>query len=226
MTALHWATRQKHVQLVWEILGLCPGLADRATRMHRNPSCWTPLMILADSMVPSGRDRDESASCEEAQIAAALASHMTLTGLSVQSGTYATVTHLAAGRAKLHIIKKVLWRMNDLGGKAAVIQHLGAQNGNVVDLVVRVRVTELSNTLKNVGRGRTPFLSISMKQKEGSREFQQERISFRFTLQAQGRTALDIAFRCNMDVAKYLQWWEAPSNIPPPEKDETAYRRG
>lgn len=40
---------------------------------------------------------------------------------------------------------------------------------------------------------------------------------------SQGRTALDIAPRCNVEIASYLTWWEAISNVPPPEHDERGY---
>ncbi|CAE7907967.1 SSRP1 [Symbiodinium sp. KB8] len=32
-----------------------------------------------------------------------------------------------------------------------------------------------------------------------------------------GKTCLDIALKCSLDVANYLTWWEAPSYHPPPE---------
>ncbi|CAE7314521.1 SSRP1, partial [Symbiodinium necroappetens] len=37
-----------------------------------------------------------------------------------------------------------------------------------------------------------------------------------------GKTCLDIALKCSLDVANYLTWWEAPSYHPPPEPWEKA----
>jgi len=134
MTLLHWACRQHAVKLVFAILGKCPTLCDRPTKAGRNPPNWTPLMVLADQPVATqsrqGPDWQEDISkCR--QIAAALVNHMTQTGLMTRGGTYSTVLHLAASRANTQLIKKVLFRMNDLGGKPAVHALLEVENATV-----------------------------------------------------------------------------------------------
>ena len=76
------------------------------------------MMILAD-MAPAQVDL---------RVATALAASMTVEGFNVRSGTYATVSHLAAARANIQLLKKILWRLYELGGRKAVVTHLCMQN--------------------------------------------------------------------------------------------------
>ena len=118
MTALHWAVRVGSLSLVFAILEKTPQLADRPTTVGRSPPHWTALMVMADqSYRPHHR-----------QMAAALVSHMSQTALSVRAGTLSTVSHLAAARGHIHLLKKVLWRLNDMGGHQAVSEHLAIVN--------------------------------------------------------------------------------------------------
>ena len=39
---------------------------------------------------------------------------MTVNGLQVRGGTLATVSHLAAARGHIHLLKKVLYRLNNM----------------------------------------------------------------------------------------------------------------
>lgn len=34
---------------------------------------------------------------------------------------------------------------------------------------------------------------------------------------------MDVALRCNVEMAQYLQWWGGVSKVPPPERDERGY---
>lgn len=134
MTLLHWACRQHAVRLVFAILAKCPTMSDRPTKAGRNPPHWTPLMVLADQPVATQsrvgpRWQEDISKCR--QIAAVLVNHMTQTGLMTRGGTYSTVLHLAASRANTQLIKKVLFRLNDLGGKPAVHALLEVENGSV-----------------------------------------------------------------------------------------------
>ena len=118
MTVLHWASRTLNYEVVLAILERAPELANVPTSLHRMPLHWTPLMILAD-MAPAQVDL---------RVATALAASMTVEGFNVRSGTYATVSHLAAARANIQLLKKILWRLYELGGRNAVVTHLCMQN--------------------------------------------------------------------------------------------------
>ena len=123
MTALHWAARVGSLRLVFALLEKAPDLAARPTQIGRNPPHWTPLMILAEQPL--------AANPHHHHMAAALCSHMSVTALMTRAGTLGTVSHLAAGRGNLHVLKKVLWRINDCGGKQAVMSHLSIANSTV-----------------------------------------------------------------------------------------------
>ena len=118
MTVLHWASRTLNYEVVLAILERAPELANVPTSLHRMPPHWTQLMILAD-MAPAQVDL---------RVATALPSSMTVEGFNVRSGTYATVSHLAAARANIQLLKKILWRLYELGGRNAVVTHLCMQN--------------------------------------------------------------------------------------------------
>ena len=118
MTALHWATKMGNRTVVWHLLDRAPDLANVPTSWHRQPPHWTPLMLLAD-LAPASVDM---------QVAKALAASMTVDGLNVRSGTYATATHLATARGNLALVKVILWRLEALGGKPVVTAHLKMAN--------------------------------------------------------------------------------------------------
>ena len=120
MNALHWAVRTASLPLVFALLEKAPQLANGTTGIGRNPPHWTPLMILAD--------QTRSANPNHQQMTSALCSHMSLNALMTRGGTLATVSHLAAGRGNLHVLKRVLWRIFDCGGQEAVIAHLAIAN--------------------------------------------------------------------------------------------------
>ena len=118
MTALHWAAKLGLRPVVFRLLDKCPELANVATSWYRQPPHWTPLMIIADQ--PPAR-LDE-------RLAHTIASSMSQEGLNVRSGTYATATHLAAARGNIALVKIILWRLNDLGGKPVGTAHLKLAN--------------------------------------------------------------------------------------------------
>ncbi|CAE7538303.1 unnamed protein product [Symbiodinium sp. CCMP2592] len=120
MTPLHWAVRTQSLSILWAILEKTPGLADRPTSIGRLPPHWTPLMVLADQ----GKNQNPV----HVQMASALVRHMSINGLQCRGGTLATVSHLAAARGHIHILKKVLWRLNDLGQHKLVMSHLEMAN--------------------------------------------------------------------------------------------------
>ena len=118
MTVLHWAVRVADREVVQQILSRAPDLANIPTHLQRQPPGWTPLMILADK---PPKEFDNS-------MALALCASMSAEGLNVRSGTYATATHLAAARGNLLLLKRILWRMNELGGRDLVVAHLKMRN--------------------------------------------------------------------------------------------------
>ena len=66
---------------------------------------------------------------------ASLTSYMTIEGLNNRSGTFSIVSHMAASRGHWNIIKKVLYRLDNLGGKKAVLAHLSMENAAVSRLM-------------------------------------------------------------------------------------------
>ena len=111
MSPLHAATRMLNVGLVRAILDKCPDLANVASRADRNPAHWTPIMTLAD-MGRGASSPDRSSEI----IGAALVGNMSRAGLNNRAANFVTVSHLATSRGNVHILKKVLHRLNDLGG--------------------------------------------------------------------------------------------------------------
>ena len=61
---------------------------------------------------------------------------MSLDGLNVRGTTYCTATHIAVSRSKWSLVKSILYRVNDLGGQAAVMSHTKMVNNNVPGLRV------------------------------------------------------------------------------------------
>ena len=118
MTALHWAVRVSDREVVQQILNRVPDLANIPTHLQRQPPQWTPLMILADKP-PAEYDN---------AVAMALCAAMSAEGFNVRSGTYATATHLAAARGNILLLKRILWRMNELGSRDLVVSHLKIRN--------------------------------------------------------------------------------------------------
>ena len=116
-TPLHVAVRLQNKVLVWALLEKAPALADMATYADRLPARFTALMVLAD--LPAQVDK---------QIAAALVTNMSLDGLNIRSNKLATATMLAVSRGHLSLIKRILFRINDLGGRAAAKAHLSHTN--------------------------------------------------------------------------------------------------
>jgi hypothetical protein len=136
MTPLHAATRMLNVSLVHALLDKCPDMADVASRADRNPAHWTPLMTLADM---GKRAHSGSGSADDRRseiIAAALVGNMTRDGLNNRAANWATVSHLATSRGHVHILKKVLYRLNELGGYNAVQDHLNLANAHASWLIL------------------------------------------------------------------------------------------
>ena len=104
MSPLHWAVRMGSLKLVFAILAKAPQLCDKASNMGRAPPHWTPLMILADQGVGQNLHHH--------QMASALVHQMSVNGLQTRGGTLTTVSRLAAARGHIHLLKKVLWRLN------------------------------------------------------------------------------------------------------------------
>lgn len=118
MTALHHAVRSGNLPLVFALSERAPELANVATKIERTPPCWTALMILADK---GPRQCDP-------QMCAVLAASMSAAGLNIRSGTYSNVSHMAAARGNLQLLKKVFYRLHDLTGATGVRSHLMTAN--------------------------------------------------------------------------------------------------
>lgn len=63
-------------------------------------------------------------------IAAALTARMTQSALNARTGSWSTCTHVAVSHANWVVVKKILWRLNELGGKKACTEHLEMTNHN------------------------------------------------------------------------------------------------
>lgn len=119
LTVLHHAVRSGSCDLVLAILTKSPSLANRVTLPHRQPGNWTPLMILAN--VPGDTDAD-------AKIGYLLCQHMDLAALNVRGTSWSTATHMAVSRSKWSLTKSILYRIDDLGGRGAVMDHTKQAN--------------------------------------------------------------------------------------------------
>lgn len=128
MTILHHAVRSFHLPLVLQIVEKCPSLANRPTAPNRQPGHWTPLMIFCNLNSPA---RNSPRAENENHIGYLLCQHMSLDGLNVRGTTYCTATHIAVSRSKWSLVKSILYRINDLGGKAAVMFHTKMVNNSV-----------------------------------------------------------------------------------------------
>ena len=100
-----------------------------------------------------------------------LLEHMPLEAINIQSGTGATVTHLAVPKGNRLLTELVVWSIYNKGGWEAVSEHLSLPN-------------------------------------------------------QMGKSALDLALRSNMALARMLRndWW-AVSLTPAPAADERDYSR-
>ncbi|CAL1135978.1 unnamed protein product [Cladocopium goreaui] len=114
LTLLHHAVRSFHLPLILQIVEKCPGLANRPTAPNRQPGHWTPLMIFCNlnSQAPNSQLAEN-----EKDIGYLLCQHMSLDGLNVRGTTYCTATHIAVPRSKWSLVKNILYRISDLGGK-------------------------------------------------------------------------------------------------------------
>ena len=118
MTCLHHAVRVGDRDVICALLQKVPELANVATNIRRNPPGWTPLMIIADN-APADTDL---------YVVGLLCASMTADGFNTRSGTYATATHMAVARGNLPVVKKILWRMDEIGSKSLVVSHMKMQN--------------------------------------------------------------------------------------------------
>ena len=128
MTVLHHAVRSLDLDFVLSICTKCPTLVNKATLPHRQPGHWTALMILANMKTPPAMSVEEEA---ESEIGYLLCQHMTLDALNCRGSTWATATHMAVSRGKWALIKSILYRIDDLGGRNAVLAHTRLTNNNV-----------------------------------------------------------------------------------------------
>ena len=78
-------------------------------------------MILANQPLAANNE-------DHKQMASVLVSRMSVNALGTRAGTLVTVSHLSAGRGHMHVLKRVLWRIFDCGGQAAVKAHLQIAN--------------------------------------------------------------------------------------------------
>ena len=123
LTVLHHAVRSLKFDLVMAIVERCPSLANRTTHPHRQPGHWTPLMIFAN-LPGAAQDPDG------AKIGYLLCQHMTLDSLNVRGSSWSTATHMAVSRTNWPLVKSILYRLDDLGGKTAVMNHTKMVNNN------------------------------------------------------------------------------------------------
>ena len=124
LTVLHHAVRSLKFDLVMAIVGRCPSLANRTTHPHRQPGHWTPLMIFANLPGAAQADGDGP------KIGYLLAQHMNLDSLNVRGSSMSTATHMAVSRSNWPLVKSILYRLDDLGGKTAVMNHTKMVNNN------------------------------------------------------------------------------------------------
>ncbi|CAJ1341167.1 unnamed protein product [Effrenium voratum] len=122
MSPLHAAVKMLNTDLVWAIIEKCPGLVNVPSRTDRNPAHWTPLMTLCDMPKPADGDS------RHFQIGTSLVHNMSRDALNNRASNWTTASHLATSRGSLHLLKKILYRLNDLGGKPAVMEHLSMVN--------------------------------------------------------------------------------------------------
>lgn len=121
---LHHVVRSWDCDLIQSVLERAPGLANMTTHAHRQPGHWTPLMIFANMpQPPPGADQHD-----ESRVAFLLCQNMTLSALNTRGSTSSTATHLACSRAKIAVVKCILYRIDDLGGRAAVMAHTQLAN--------------------------------------------------------------------------------------------------
>jgi hypothetical protein len=125
LTPLHHAVRTFDVDLVFGILSKAPSLADAVSLPNHQPGRWTALMVIANIGIPKA---DEQKMRQEIRITALLVSYMSREALTIRGSNYVTCLHLAASRGKLHLVKKILYRLNELGGEDAVRAFTAMEN--------------------------------------------------------------------------------------------------
>ena len=128
MTLLHHAVREEHARSMFSILEKCPEMASIPTARTRNPPRWTALQILSDKAQPAGQ---EGSARFMRMASAVLVANMSASALNNRGKSWATASHMAISRGNFSIVKKILWRLVDLGGYEAAIQHVNLQNGTV-----------------------------------------------------------------------------------------------
>lgn len=69
-------------------------------------------------------------------IAAALTARMTQSSLNARSGSWSTATHFAISHGNWPVLKRILWRLYELGGKDACVSHLAMTNHNVARFMI------------------------------------------------------------------------------------------
>ena len=137
-TPLHVAARNRWLGLTSYLLEVAPSLAV-ATTYSRQPPKWTPLMSLAN--MPKAKDA--AVADRETEIVRLLLQHMPVEALNTQSGTGASVTHLAVPKGNHALTEQVLWALYSKGGWSAVEHHLGLANHmgkSALDLALRSNV--------------------------------------------------------------------------------------
>ena len=117
MTILHHAVRSFHLPLILQIVEKCPSLANRPTAPNRQPG-HSPA-------------RNSPRAKNENHIGYLVCQNMSLDGLNVRGTTYCTAKHIAVSRSKWSLVKSILYRINNLGGKAAVMFHTKMVNNSV-----------------------------------------------------------------------------------------------
>ena len=123
VTPLHIAARERWIGLTAWLLEVSPAMAS-ATTLSRQPPRWTPIMSLANQP----KARDAAVADREAEVVRMLLEQMPLAAINIQSGTGATVTHLAVPKGNHSLAVAVLWAVYEKGGWPAVKEHLDLAN--------------------------------------------------------------------------------------------------
>ena len=95
------------------------------------------------SLANMPKAKDAAVADRETEIVRLLLQHMPVEALNTQSGTGASVTHLAVPKGNHALTEQVLWALYSKGGWSAVEHHLGLANHmgkSALDLALRSNV--------------------------------------------------------------------------------------
>ena len=193
MNLLHVSARLGCWEVMDRLLALNSQLCDQMTSPVGRPAHWSPLMVLVDA----GQARDPDTF---RYMLGRLLQETSLTTIEARAANGTSALHMAAGRGMFNATKQILYAVynKNNAGMAAfglVTSLLNTPNGRGAGCVSGLRFLIRANGV--FGFGCVVFFDIAC--------------------MAFSMYQVDLALRCNVELAMYLQnVWKGRPLLPPP----------